>query len=109
MSAPDATPEPAVVTVTIAGEQYTLRAQATAEYTRRCAEYLDKVIRDIRLQTGPLEAQRAAILAGLALADQLFQARLEGEESRSSSAESIAALRAEIEARLGPADLATSS
>jgi cell division protein ZapA len=102
-------PESTVVSVTIAGETYTLRTQATPEYTKRCAEYLDNLIREIRQQSGPMEGQRVAILAGLALADQLFQARQESEQSRSGGAEAIASLVAEIEARLSTTDLATPS
>lgn len=101
--------EPNVVRVTIAGEEYKLRAQATPEYTRQCADYLDQVIREIRDQTGQMEAQRLAILAGLALADQLFQARREGDQSRSGAVETLKRMRAEIESRLGTPDLASSS
>ena len=95
------TGEPTVVSVTIAGEEYKLRAQATPEYTRQCAEYLDQIIRDIREQTGPLEAQRLAILAGLALADQLFQAQRERDSVQFTTVETLRQLRTEIEARLG--------
>jgi cell division protein ZapA (FtsZ GTPase activity inhibitor) len=101
--------EPAVVIVNIAGEEYTLRAQASPEYTRQCADYLDTIIRDIRKQAGGLQGERLAILAGLALADQLFQARAAGAATQTDILESIAQLRAEIEARLGPPDLAASS
>ena len=101
--------EPTVISVTIAGEEYKLRAQATPEYTRQCAEYLDQLIREIREQTGPMEAQRLAILAGLALADQLFQARRERADLQFSTVETLGQLRAEIEARLTPPDLAASS
>ena len=100
--------EPSVVTVTIAGEEYKLRAQATPEYTVRCADYLDQIIREIREQTGQMEGQRLAILAGLALADQLFQARREGNETRVGTVETLAQLRLEIEGRLNPPDLAAS-
>ena len=101
--------EPTVVTVVIAGEEYKLRAQATPEYTNQCAAYLDQIIREIRDQTGPMEAQRVAILAGLALADQLFQARRERDQVQFSTVETLAQLRAEIEARLHRDDLAASS
>ena len=103
------TGEPTVVSVTIAGEEYKLRAQATPEYTRQCAEYLDQIIRDIREQTGPLEAQRLAILAGLALADQLFQAQRERDSVQFTTVETLRQLRTEIEGVLGASDLAASS
>jgi cell division protein ZapA (FtsZ GTPase activity inhibitor) len=98
-----------VVTVTIAGEQYTLRAHASPEYTRQCAEYLDEVIREIRQQVGGLDPQRVAILAGLALADQLLQERKDVTHLRTSLVESMARLNAEIAERLASTDLAAPS
>jgi cell division protein ZapA (FtsZ GTPase activity inhibitor) len=101
--------DPTIVTVTIAGEQYTLRAQATPEYTRECAAYLDEVISEIRRQVGAIDPQRIAILAGLALADQLLQARKEGAVLRSEVLETAIRLTAEIDSRLGSSGLAASS
>jgi cell division protein ZapA (FtsZ GTPase activity inhibitor) len=101
--------EPTVLIVTIAGDEYTLRADATPEYTRKCADYLDQMIREIRSQAGPLEAHRAAILAGLALADQLFQARASADAEYTGVTASLAQLRVEIEARLLAPDLAATS
>ena len=98
-----------VVTVTIAGEQYTLRAHASPEYTRQCAEYLDEVIREVRQQVGGLDPQRVAILAGLALADQLLQERKDNTQLRASLVESVVRLNAEIEMRRASTDLAAPS
>ncbi len=102
--------EPSVVTVLIAGEEYTLRSHATPEYTRKCAEYLDTVIREIRQLAGAsLEMERVAILAGLALADQLFQARSLADQAQVGTGDSLARLTAEIETRLADSDLAAAS
>ena len=102
--------EATVVKVLIAGEEYSLRAHATPEYTRQCAEYLDAVIRDIRQQAGAsLERDRLAILAGLAIADQLFQARSNADRLKTGTVDSLARLAAEIESRLPNSDLAASS
>ena len=98
-----------VVTVNIAGESYTLRAHATPEYTRRCAEYLDEMIAQIRQQAGKLDPHRIAILAGLALADQLMQARNEGSAFRAETLKTVHHLNAEIEAQLARPDLAATS
>jgi cell division protein ZapA (FtsZ GTPase activity inhibitor) len=98
MTAPDAN----VVTVVIAGAEYTLRAQATPEYARKCAEYLDRVISEIRQQApSGMEIERLAILAGLSLADQLLRTR--------ESLESLNRVANEIEARLTDAHLAAPS
>src|SRR5262245_41203830 len=98
-----------VVTVTIAGETYTLRAHATPEYTRQCAEYLDDMIHQIAQAAGKLDPQRVAILAGLALADQLMQAKKEGNALRSETLKAAQQLNAEIEAQLARPDLAATS
>lgn len=70
------------VTVRIAGEEHTIRANAEPEYTRRCARIVDERIQQIREQSGPLDAHRAAILAALSLTDELLQARGEVEQNR---------------------------
>ena len=99
-----------VVTVMIAGQEYTLRSQASAEYTRQCAEYLDNVIREIRQVAGViLDTDRVAILAGLALADQLFQARSNADQAQSGTGDSLARLAAEIEHRMADSGLAATS
>lgn len=81
------------VTVRIAGEEHTIRANAEPEYTRRCARMVDERIQRIREQAGPLESHRTAILAALSLTDELLQARSELERHRkelASRAENLA-------------------
>jgi len=65
------------VTVRIAGEEHTIRANAEASYTRKCAELVDERIHQIRLQAGLIEGHKAAILAALSIADECFQAQEE--------------------------------
>jgi len=65
----------ASVTVRIAGEEHTIRANAEPEYTRRCAHFVDERIQDIKLKSGLIEVHKAAILAALSITDELFQAR----------------------------------
>ena len=45
-------PEKASVTVRIAGEEHTIRANAEPEYTKRCAKMVDDRIHGIRVQAG---------------------------------------------------------
>lgn len=96
-----------IVTVEIAGEEYTIRAEATPDYTLRCARYVDETIAQIERQGGLVEVQKAAILAALSLTDQLFQARAEAEALRRDLAALAEELAAGIEARLGAPDLAS--
>lgn len=63
------------VTVRIAGEEHTIRASAEPSYTRKCAEHVDERIHQIRMQAGLIEGHKAAILAALSIADELFQAQ----------------------------------
>src|SRR5690606_35133337 len=56
-----------IVTVEIAGEEYTIRSEATPDYTLQCARYLDETISQIERQSGLVEVQKAVILAALSL------------------------------------------
>lgn len=63
-----------VVKVSIVGEEYSIRSDATPEHTRAVADYLDKAIRKV-MQNGAGDTHRAAILAALQITDELFKAR----------------------------------
>jgi cell division protein ZapA len=99
-------PERHVVTVEIAGEEYSIRAQASPEYTRECAAYVDRALAEIMRQGSLIQAHKAAILAALALADELFQTRTELESLRSEVSRRADSLLGEIEERLGGGGLA---
>ncbi|HXF96350.1 MAG TPA: cell division protein ZapA [Gemmatimonadales bacterium] len=63
------------VKVMIGGEEYTVRSDLPPEYTREVAAYVDQQLRKV-LSQGPLvETHKAAILAALAITDELFQSR----------------------------------
>ena len=89
--------ERTVTTVEIAGEEYTIRSEASEEYTRECARYVTDTIGRIMARGTLVEAHKAAILAAMALADQLFQAREEADTLRDTLAANAAALLREIE------------
>lgn len=76
------------VSVRIAGEEHTIRANAEPDYVRACARYVDKRISHIRGKGGLIESHRATALAALSVSDELFQAR-----------EELAILRREIASR----------
>jgi cell division protein ZapA len=63
------------VKVTIGGEEYTVRSELPAEYTREVAAYLDAALKRVRDSLPMVESHKAAILAALAITDELFQAR----------------------------------
>ena len=63
------------VRVFIGGEEYTVRSEVPPEYTREVAAYLDAALKQVRDTLPMVESHKAAILAGLAITDELFQAR----------------------------------
>ena len=74
--------ERASVTVRIAGEEHTIRANAEPAYTRKCAKLVDDRISEIRSKSGLIEGHKAAILAALSIADEYFQALDEASHVR---------------------------
>ena len=88
------------VTVRIAGEEHTIRASAEPEYTRRCAKLVDDRIHQIRMAAGLIEGHKAAILAALSIADELFQAQEEAKEHEAAAGARAGRLADRIEEAL---------
>ncbi len=63
------------VRVFIGGEEYTVRSELPAEYTKEVAAYLDAALKRVRDSLPMVESHKAAILAALSITDELFQAR----------------------------------
>ncbi|HET7469628.1 MAG TPA: cell division protein ZapA, partial [Gemmatimonadales bacterium] len=63
------------VKVVIGGEEFTVRSELPPEYTREVAAYLDAALKRVRDSLPMVESHKAAILAALAITDELFQAR----------------------------------
>lgn len=102
-------PERTVVTVEIAGEEYNIRALASPEYTRDCASYVDRTLSEIMRGGSLLQAHKGAILAALALADELFQTREQLDALRAEVGRRAEALASNIDDRLNPPGLAGDS
>lgn len=90
------------VTVRIAGEEHTIRANAEPEYTRRCAELVDARISEIRAAAGLIEGHKAAILAALSIADEFLQARADLDRLEKEIASRATNLVRRIQADLPP-------
>ena len=84
--------------VTICGEDYTIRSDASPEHTRAVAAHVDKAIRDVMGNASVTESHKAAILAALSITDDLFRERSE----RAGVAESMQALSGELRRWLPP-------
>ncbi len=87
------------VRVTIVGEEYPIRTERSAEFTRAVAEHVDRTIRSVLDGGSVVEPQKAAILAAMKITDELFHAREEGDEL----AGEMQSLAAEIRRLLPPA------
>ena len=88
-----------VVSVTIQGAEYTLRSETSPEQTRAVAAYVDQVISDTMESSARIESHKAAILAALRIAGELFEERAQTE----SLAGEMTALSEEIRPWLPPA------
>ncbi len=86
------------VTVRVGGEELHIRSEHPAEYTRAVADYFDDALSRIRAMAPSIDAQKAAILAGLAVTDELFRAR----RADSDVAARISAMSDEISRLLPP-------
>lgn len=98
-----------VVTVHIGGDEYAIRSPADAGYTRELAGYVDQAVREVLSKSSMLQAQKAGILAALAITDELFQARAELDRLRREVASWSEQLAEETEAGLAASDLAGDS
>lgn len=63
------------VRVVIGGEELSVRSDLPPEYTREVAAYLDAALTRVKDSMPAVESYKAAILAALAITDELFQAR----------------------------------
>lgn len=62
------------VRVTILGEEYSLRTDASPDHVRALASHVDELIRRL-MHGGVVETHKAAVLTALQLTDDLFRAR----------------------------------
>jgi cell division protein ZapA (FtsZ GTPase activity inhibitor) len=63
------------VAVRVGGEELQIRSEHPPEYTRAVADYFDEALSRIRAMAPSIDGHKAAILAGLAVTDELFRAR----------------------------------
>ena len=65
-----------VAKVSIVGEEYAIRSDATPEHTRSVASYLDREIRKVLGANSLMETHKAAILAAMSITDELLRERM---------------------------------
>ena len=69
-------PKKSVVKVMIGGEEFSLRSDRSDDYTRAVADHVDRAMKEARSSGQLIESHKAAILAALAITDDLFEARV---------------------------------
>jgi cell division protein ZapA (FtsZ GTPase activity inhibitor) len=89
------------VTVRIARDEHILRSLAEPEYTRRCAEFLDERVTEIREFALLPDNHRAVILAALSITDRYFQAKDELERLKEDVTRRSVILAERVERELG--------
>lgn len=88
-----------VVKVTIGSDEYSLRSDRPVEYTRAVAEHVDRALKDAQSMGALVESHKAAILAALAITDELFQSR----RAQREMAHRLTALATDLARLLPPA------
>lgn len=67
------------VKVSVAGEEVTIRSEQPAEHSRAVAQHVDESIRRIQELSPLVDSGKAAILAALQIADELFRTRIDAD------------------------------
>jgi cell division protein ZapA len=87
-----------VVKVKIGNDEFSLRSDRSEEYTRSVAQHVDRALSDVMAAGTIVESHKAAILAALAIADELFQAR----RAQTETAKRLEQLSTELSRLLPP-------
>ena len=61
--------------MSIVGEEFSIRSDATPEHTKAVAAYLDREIRKVLGTNALIETHKAAILAAMQITDELLRER----------------------------------
>jgi len=69
-----------LVRVQIFGQTYSIAGDLDAAYVQKLAAYVDQKMRDIADATTTIDTQKAAVLAALAIADELHNGMRERQE-----------------------------
>ena len=88
----------ATVRIRIAGQDHVLRSAADPEYAKRCADFLDERVAEIRTRSRVPDTHRAVVLAALQVADLYFQTVAELEALKADVADRTRALAEVLEA-----------
>jgi cell division protein ZapA len=93
--------DPKSVTVTIFGQEYTLRGDAEAEYVQKVAAYVDRKMREVGDNSQLASTAKVAILAAVNIADELFRERQRRHEALAALEERTGRIADLIEREVG--------
>ena len=89
------------VQISIFGQEYSVKAPADPTYIKKIAEYLDEKMREVQSGFNTTQSStRIAILAGMNIVDELFEAKKKGESNSGDVEEKISSLIELIEENL---------
>lgn len=81
------------VKISIFGQEYSVKAPADPEYIKKIAEFLDGKMREVQSGFSTTQSStRIAILAGMNITDELFNARQFGESTDNDTEQKISSL-----------------
>ena len=81
------------VKISIFGQEYSVKAPADPEYIKKIAEFLDGKMREVQSGFSTTQSStRNAILAGMNITDELFNARQSGESTDNDTEQKISSL-----------------
>lgn len=86
------------IEVEILGQKYTIRSQASSEYVRELAAYVEKRANEIRGTSMGQDPVRLLALAALYITDELFRLKDEHTESDRAAGARLDALRGVLDA-----------
>jgi cell division protein ZapA (FtsZ GTPase activity inhibitor) len=81
------------VQISIFGQEYSVKAPADPEYIKKIAEFLDEKMREVQSGFSTTQSStRIAILAGMNITDELFNARQSGDLNNNDTEQKISSL-----------------
>lgn len=93
--------DPTSVTVTIFGQEYTLRGDADSEYVQKVAAYVDRKMQEVGDGSQLASTAKVAILAAVNIADELFRERQRRQEALAALEERTGRIADLIEREVG--------
>ena len=91
------------VDLTLLGQPLTIRTEASPEYVKTLAAYIEERVAALR-QSGVRDTMMALTLAALDITDELFRAREEGTREQEDVVARLGALTALLDQALPPVD-----